>query len=109
MPSRVFVAHRLLVAGSFALVAGCGVSQSTFQSDYAAKYCALQFQCEDTAALSALGWTDEAACVSDLSAVDTASTSYDKKAAKDCLTALDAVTCDDLASNTFPAICLQVQ
>ena len=103
----------LVRAGLLALVVsavGCGPSQASFDSDYASKYCALMFQCEDASVLATLGWEDEDACVASQSVVDTGATSnFDPKAARRCLDALDGVTCDDLAANTFPVVCAEVQ
>ena len=92
-----------------AILTGCGPSQEDFHIEFATQYCALLFQCEDAAALAALGWTDEETCVADQSAVDTGETPYDRRAADECLSALADVTCADLDANTFPVVCAQVE
>lgn len=99
----------LVVLAPLAALPGCGISQESFHLDFATQYCALLFECEDAAALAALGWTDVDTCVADQSEVDTGETEYDRRAAKECLAALANVTCEDLDANTFPVVCAQVE
>lgn len=88
------------------LLAGCGPSPATFDAEYAEAYCSLEFACYDAAALATFGWTDEADCVSQMSAEDTAAPGdYDRRAARDCLDQLATLTCDDLTANAFPLAC----
>ena len=94
----------------FLLLTACGPSPAAFDTQFAARYCALLFSCEDSTTLGAYGWADERDCVAELSRADTAGPDdYDQTSARACLDALDTVTCDDLAKNAFPAACAQVE
>lgn len=93
-----------------ALLPACGPNEDAFDLDFAESLCALHFECDDAALLATLGWSDEAACVAELSQPDTAGGGdYRSKDGKACLDALETVTCEDLAVNTFPAACAEVQ
>jgi len=88
----------------------CGPSEANFDEAFAASFCALQFECYDEAMLATLGWSDEAACVADVAAPDTAGGGeYRAKDGKACLDAMESVTCEDLTENTFPAVCAEVR
>lgn len=92
------------------LLAACGPSPSTFDAEYAASFCALQFECYDAAVLDTLGWSDEADCVAQLSAGDTAAPgAYDRRSARDCLDQMATLTCDDLETGAFPLACAAVR
>ena len=100
----------LLLPVVLALLPACGPNEDAFDLDFAESLCALHFECDDAALLATLGWSDEAACVAELSQPDTASGGdYRSKDGKACLDALETVTCEDLAANTFPAVCAEVQ
>lgn len=99
----------VLWAVVLALLPACGPSEATFDEAFAASFCALQFECYDAAMLATLGWSDEAACVADVAAPDTAGGGdYRAKDGQACLDAMESVTCEDLTENTFPAACAQV-
>jgi hypothetical protein len=100
----------LLLPAVFALLPACGPSEDSFDAAFAESFCALQFECYDAALLATLGWSDEAACVAEVSQPDTAGGGeYRAKDGKACLDALETVTCEDLKANTFPAVCAEVR
>ena len=92
----------------FFLVA-CGPSQEEFEEDSWAVTCDLIFECTDADTIEAAGvlWIfGETAsdCYALLDAATDSGTSeaeceYDKAAAKECLDELEALTCDDYASD----------
>lgn len=80
---------------------GCGVSEEDFQEEFAMGACSLMFECgatDDTGLGGGmLFFSTEGECVEfyDLVfALGTSGCDYDKKAAKECLAALDETTCD---------------
>lgn len=109
IPFASLLSLPVLWAVVLALLPACGPSEATFDEAFAASFCALQFECYDTAMLATLGWSDEAACVADVAAPDTANGGdYRSKDGKACLDAMESVTCEDLTENTFPSACAQV-
>ena len=109
IPFASLLSLPVLWAVVLALLPACGPNEDAFDLDFAESLCALHFECDDAALLATFGWSDEAACVADVAAPDTAGGGdYRAKDGKACLDAMASVTCDDLTENTFPAACAQV-
>lgn len=95
---------------AIALLPGCGPGPARFDAQFSEAYCALVFSCEDQDALATFGWADESECADELARADTAPPDdYDADAAKECLDALRALTCADLASSPLPEVCSEVE
>lgn len=93
--------RRLIPALMLAPLIACGVKEEKFQEEFAAKSCEALFECavgEDSGSFGVgLFFETEADCVAlyDFAfALGTGGCEYDKKAAKECLTALDDLSCD---------------
>lgn len=91
------------------LVAGCGYPESQFKADYATEWCKLLSDCQ--VLQSGYGYSSESDCEAQVSpgadtAGEVACSAYDPKSAKDCITAIQLLSCHDLySSEPLPASC----
>jgi len=97
------------------VLVGCGASEGKYLTDYTARYCELVFQCSDEAMLLFDGIESEEECNnlvgSDLQSFGGTCEEYDGRAAKDCLKAMDDMTCPAQGKSldsALPAACSYV-
>ncbi|MEZ4316474.1 MAG: hypothetical protein R3F61_03170 [Myxococcota bacterium] len=75
---------RNLLLGGIAVLAGCGISEDKFAEDWVETYCAAYDECDTSGRPCPVNIENQ---------TPAASCEFDKKAAKDCLSA--DLTCDD--------------
>ncbi len=86
----------------------CGPSDEAFVTRYTEEWCALVMACSDPAALAFDGIESVEDCeaiVGSQVEVDASTCSYDPKAAKTCLTALNDLACDGGQAPVEPSTC----
>lgn len=91
------------------LLGACGVSEEKFQEQYAEKACTLTMECSADES-GGFFFDSQEECESFFAlalSLGTDGCDYDKKAAKDCLNALDEATCDN-AGDELESTCAEV-
>lgn len=78
---------------------------------YETSYCARAIDCYDDVTLEALGWAEEADCLSFFDEAaddddDDVACTFVADFATDCLDEVDAVSCDDFITGTWMDACL---
>jgi hypothetical protein len=94
------------------LLSGCGIDETRFIPDYTEQYCALVFDCSESATLLFDGIGDQERCAGLVGPVVEAQLetceSYDGKAAKKCLKDMGDLTCPGPGvslDSTLPSVC----
>lgn len=115
IPSTAEVNMRLPAFAALLLLAACSVNEERYVSELTAGDCAYALTCWDDSVLTQYGWTSQEACEADQGPVNARlpidCAVYDKKAARECIKALDERSCVDSEDPTElgrPEICAQV-
>jgi hypothetical protein len=102
------------------LLIACAPSEDEFQEESWGVTCDLLFECTSTEDIEAMGafWffgesVDDCYSLLDMATEDTGEETdcdYDKKAAKECLSEIEALTCDDFGDENYesPEACENV-
>ena len=102
MSTRMLFAPVLLTT----LLAGCGLSEEDFTSQSIEISCSKTFECYDSTITDLLPYTTEEDCIAyftdaaDQTEADE-TCEFDSSKGQECLDAWDAVTCDEMADNSY--------
>jgi hypothetical protein len=108
----------LLISLSFLVACGGGMSEDQFTDEMIGVTCDKVFECTTAEEIEAVGWffgANSAECealfegaevVEDTGA--TVECDFDSDAARTCVDAMEALSCEDWAAGTFPASCEEV-
>lgn len=102
----------LLAVTCLGVLSGCGWSETRYIDEFVQKDCEVRMECHDPAVLTFLGWETHDDCVADRGPEVTAMAddcTYNKKAARDCVKAMDEMACpEDGTELDYPEICDEV-